>query len=234
MDVSEKAAMEAQVEKSTADNDLAISENSSVAPVIIEELDENAIDSLDMDINEFVEAKALQVKEVPDVIPNCTFSSSCRCNKDIVDAEDQDTSLTADEEDRLTKQFLNGELTFSEYSSRMDQDIDLETIENDTSRYVSRCLNRIGKITFDPTFRKTIGFDNRIAVQKIVEPKPYKTNNVRQKKKKRVLPPVLQGLMGEANLRFAKGEVDLAAQICMEIIRQVLSMYRHDSNIYMV
>jgi len=30
--------------------------------------------------------------------------------------------------------------------------------------------------------------------------------------------------MGEANLRFAKGEVDLAAQICMEIIRQVFSM----------
>lgn len=73
-------------------------------------------------------------------------------------------------------------------------------------------------------FRRTIGFD-RVTVQKIVEQKSYKTNNMRQKKKRRVLPPVLQGLMGEANLRFAKGEVDLAAQICMEIIRQVLSMY---------
>lgn len=81
------------------------------------------------------------------------------------------------------------------------------------------------KIILDP-FRKTIGFD-RVAVQKIVEQKPYKASNVRQKKKRRVLPPVLQGLMGEANLRFAKGEIDLAAQICMEIIRQVLSMYRH-------
>ena len=49
--------------------------------------------------------------------------------------EDQDMLLTIDEEDQLTKQFLNGELTFSEYSSRMDQDTDLEMIENDTSRY---------------------------------------------------------------------------------------------------
>lgn len=72
----------------------------------------------------------------------------------------------------------------------------------------------------DPTFRRTIEFD-RVTVQKLVEPKPYRATNVRQKKKRRVLPPVLQGLMGEANLRFAKGEVDLAAQICMEIIRQV-------------
>ncbi|XP_071560838.1 general transcription factor 3C polypeptide 3-like isoform X1 [Temnothorax nylanderi] len=218
VDVVEKTAMEVEGEKSTADDSLAISENSSVAPVIIEELDESAISSMDMDINEFVEAKALQIKEVTDVIPNCAFSLSCNYNKDIADAEDQDTSLTADEEDRLTKQFLNGELTFSEYSSRMDQDIDLETIESDASR-------------------RTIGFDH-VAVQKIMEPKPHKANNVRQKRKKRVLPPVLQGLMGEANLRFAKGEEELAGQICMEIIRQVPSapepfqtlamIYEHD------
>lgn len=132
MDVIEKTAME--VEKSTTD-DGPISENNTVAPVIIEELDESAINSMDMDINEFVEAKALQIREVTDIIPNCAFSSLYNSNKDVMDVEDQDTSLTADEEDRLTKQFLNGELTFSEYSSRMDQDIDLETVESDTSRY---------------------------------------------------------------------------------------------------
>ncbi|XP_071569264.1 general transcription factor 3C polypeptide 3-like isoform X1 [Temnothorax nylanderi] len=207
VDVVEKTAMEVEREKSTADDSLAISENSSsVAPVIIEELDESAISSMGMDINEFVEAEVLQIKEVTDVIPNCAFSLSCNYNKDIVDAEDQDTSLTADEKDRLIKhaQFLNGELTFSEYSSRMDQDIDLETIESDASR-------------------RTIGFDHVADVQKIMEPKPHKANNGRQKRKRRVLPPVLQGLMGEANLRYVKGENELAAQICMEIIRQVPS-----------
>ncbi|XP_011067135.1 PREDICTED: general transcription factor 3C polypeptide 3 isoform X1 [Acromyrmex echinatior] len=203
MDVIEKIAMEVQLEKSTADDNLAVSGNSNVASVIIEELDENAINSMDMDINEFVEAKALQIRDVTDVIPNSTFSPSCNFNKGNMDMEDQDMSLTIDEEDQLTKQFLNGELTFSEYSSRMDQDTDLEMIENDTSRTTS-------------------GFDH-ITVQKGVEQKQHKTINVRQKKKRRILPPVLQGLMGEANLRFAKGEVDLAAKICMEIIRQVPS-----------
>jgi len=135
MDIIEKTTMEVELEKSTADDSMVISGNSSVAPVIIEELDESAINSMNMDINEFVEAKALQIREVMDVNPNSKFSLSCNSNKDNMDVEDQDTSLTADEEDQLTKQFLNGELTFSEYSSRMDQDIDLEMIENDTSRY---------------------------------------------------------------------------------------------------
>lgn len=143
MDIAEKTAMEVElvVEKSISNDSLTINENTSVAPVIIEELDESAISSMDMDINEFVEAKALQIKEVGDVIPNySTFSPLYNSNKDVIDVEDQETALTVDEEDRLTKQFLNGELTFSEYSSRMDQDIDQETIENDTSRYSRRYL----------------------------------------------------------------------------------------------
>lgn len=135
MDIIEEAAMDVELEKSTVNDSIVINDDSTVAPVIIEELDEGAINSMDMDINEFIEAKALQIEEVKDIIPNYTPSSSGNSNKDIMDTEDQDMLLTADEEDRLTKQFLNGELTFSEYSSRMDQDIDVEAIENDNSRY---------------------------------------------------------------------------------------------------
>lgn len=137
MDVVKEAAMDVELEKSTVNDSLVINDNSTVT-VIIEELDENAINSMDMDINEFVEAKALQIQEVKDIIPNYTSSPSCSSNKDIIDAEDQDMSLTADEEEQLTKQFLNGELTFSEYSSKMDQDIDVEIVENDDSRYDSK------------------------------------------------------------------------------------------------
>lgn len=222
-DITESVPMEVELEKST--ENLVISDD-TVAPVIIEELDENAISSMDMDLNEFVEAQALQIQEVKE-IPNT--GSSCRANKD-TDTEDQ-MSLTPDEEDQLTKQFLNGELTFSEYSSKMDQDIDMETLENDNIRYDSANTVHLFssssyKIIFNPTFRKNTEID-RVAVQKIKQ-KSHKTSNVqqvRQKKKRRILPPVLQGLMGEANLRYAKGEVDLAGQICMEIIRQVLLTY---------
>lgn len=76
-DTIEKTVMEMELEKSATNHSLAISGNSSVAPVIIEELDESAISSMDMDINEFVEAQALQIREVTDVIPNSTLSLSC-------------------------------------------------------------------------------------------------------------------------------------------------------------
>lgn len=82
-------------------------------------------------------------------------------------------------------------------------------------------------------FRKNVGID-RVTVQKVAEQKTHVVNTtqqVRQRKKRRILPQVLQGLMGEANLRFAKGEVDIAVKMCMEIIRQVHSIYRI-SNIF--
>lgn len=36
-----------------------------------------------------------------------------------------------------------------------------------------------------------------------------------------MLPPALQGLMGEANLCYARGQTGLAEKLCFEIIRQV-------------
>lgn len=43
-------------------------------------------------------------------------------------------------------------------------------------------------------------------------PKPAKVNSK--------LPPSLRGLMGEANLQFARGKTELAKKMCFEIIRQ--------------
>ena len=40
------------------------------------------------------------------------------------------------------------------------------------------------------------------------------------KKIKRSLPPALQGLMGQANLCFARGDAAMAEKLCLEIIRQ--------------
>lgn len=49
-----------------------------------------------------------------------------------------------------------------------------------------------------------------------------KVSSTRYKRTKKTLPPVLKGLMGEANLRLARGEVEMATTICMEIIRYYL------------
>jgi len=129
IDNTEKSAMTPQ--KSSAIDDLIIDENVTVAPVTIEELDESTAYSLNVNMNEFVETTALRVQEMMDI---CPPSPSRNSNKETLDTEDQDTTLTADEEDRLTKQFLNGELTFSEYSSKMDRDVDLEAMDVDDAR----------------------------------------------------------------------------------------------------
>ena len=42
----------------------------------------------------------------------------------------------------------------------------------------------------------------------------------RAKRKRRLLPPALQGLMGEANLTYARGDFATAEKMCLEVIRQ--------------
>lgn len=114
---------------------MAFDEKSAIAPVIIEELDENALNNMNVDMTEFIEAQALEIEDVPQNVISDVYSRQSTSAMDITtEEEDHDLLITADEEDQLTKQFLNGELTFSEYSSRMDQDIDLETAEFDFSR----------------------------------------------------------------------------------------------------
>lgn len=114
---------------------MAFDEKSAIAPVIIEELDENALNNMNVDITEFIEAQALEIEDVPQNVISDVYSRQSTSAMDITtEEEDHDLLITADEEDQLTKQFLNGELTFSEYSSRMDQDVDLETAEFDFSR----------------------------------------------------------------------------------------------------
>ncbi|XP_076755883.1 general transcription factor 3C polypeptide 3 isoform X1 [Xylocopa sonorina] len=205
--MNEEELVEINFPSPTRKGNMTVNEGSTIAPVIIEELDENALDNMNVDIAEFVEAKALEIKDIPENVITNVYSEQSNCTMDVtLEAENQDILLTPEEEDQLTKQFLNGELTFSEYSSRMDQDIDLETAETDSSRN---------------------DFENEEAeANKATHSKMSKSSSggyARYKRKKRTLPLALQGLMGEANLRFARGDTELAAQICMEIIRQVPS-----------
>ncbi|XP_012285409.1 general transcription factor 3C polypeptide 3 [Orussus abietinus] len=196
-----------QLQQSGANSPVIINENSMLAPVVIEELDESVISSMDVDMTEFIEAEALEAHEVPGLIAASGNEPNQSNNFTDVpsDAERQEV-LTADEEDRLTKQFLNGELTFSEYSFRMDQSVETEVVDSEVSRKA---------------------FENELMASKQFGiSKSQKSTNVSQtksKRRRRILPPALKGLMGEANLRFARGEVDLAVQMCMEIIRQVPS-----------
>ena len=106
------------------DDPLVANRKSVLAPVIIEELDESAINEMNMDIGEFVEAKALKFQAVSEKINRSLGPvEPPSINEDAIDiidiAEEQDT-VEASREDQLTQQFLNGKLTFTEYSLKMD------------------------------------------------------------------------------------------------------------------
>ncbi|CAG5083170.1 Similar to GTF3C3: General transcription factor 3C polypeptide 3 (Homo sapiens), partial [Cotesia congregata] len=143
-----------------------------IAPVIIEELSQ--VDALRVDINEFVEA----------TICHLPADSSNRDEEDnnlvietgqASDDEDNQT-MTPEEEARITRQFLNGEMSFSDFSLLMDRGAD-----------------------GDP--------------QQVAE----------NQNRRLQLPTALKGLMGEANLQYARGHNEVAIRMCMEIIREVPS-----------
>ncbi|XP_073993171.1 general transcription factor 3C polypeptide 3 [Rhodnius prolixus] len=102
-----------------------------------------------------------------------------------------------EEEQVLVNKFLDGEMNFNEYIKNVSGDIE----------EVDFCGNDLMTQQFEtqsPNKKEVIYSQSR---------KIKKTN--------RKLPPALKGLMGEANLRVAKGDNETAVKICLEIIRQV-------------
>ncbi|CAG9772201.1 unnamed protein product [Ceutorhynchus assimilis] len=62
-------------------------------------------------------------------------------------------------------------------------------------------------------------------VQDPDDPSDEETEPVPRKAKPSKLPPSLRGLMGEANIRFARGEIELSKKMCFEVIRQAPEAY---------
>ncbi|XP_068626605.1 general transcription factor 3C polypeptide 3 [Battus philenor] len=116
-----------------------------------------------------------------------------------------------DVENDLTNKFLSGEMSFAEYSSEWYSGDDEEETED------------LNKLSDD---------DSRPTVQQV-----GKTGQRRRKFTR--LSPVLLGLMGEANLRFVRGDKETAERMCHEIIKQIptapepyqtlAQIYEHDA-----
>lgn len=128
------------------------------------------------------------------------------------DSNDEDTdltkhdqsSITKEKESELTNNFLDGKLSFSEYASLMEGD-EVED-SGDTPYSMSSAI---------------VDAFERDLVEATQSKKKKKSVIGQQKRRRRALPPALLGLMGEANLRYARGEKEVAISMCLEIIRQV-------------
>ncbi|XP_031635325.1 general transcription factor 3C polypeptide 3 [Contarinia nasturtii] len=126
------------------------------------------------------------------------------------------------DEGNLIKRLMNGELSFSEYNKEMDESnisdddnmIDEDVIEEEIMMRKDKSKSRASKY-FEAELHKT----RKDAMRGILKGR-VRMRDGRQRRRC-VLPAALQGLMGEANLRFARGQNDLAEKVCLEIIRQV-------------
>ncbi|KAF0289805.1 General transcription factor 3C polypeptide 3 [Amphibalanus amphitrite] len=125
----------------------------------------------------------------------------------------------AAEGQELTNKYLRGELSFTEYAqllaaedddpTELDGELDLD--ELDSGGDAASTAGGEGPASVVPS---GAGDDdeNMTARESI--------RSQRRLLKRRTLPAVLQGMMGEANLRYARGDTEDAETICKEIIRQ--------------
>lgn len=105
----------------------------------------------------------------------------------------------------FVKKFINKEISYDEYARNMgtvdDDDNEEDDSEGEESEG-SEDTSIMGKI-------KQQGKRHAL-----------KAETHHAKKTKRALPPALQGMMGQANLCYVKGETEMAERLCLEIIRQ--------------
>jgi general transcription factor 3C polypeptide 3 (transcription factor C subunit 4) len=103
----------------------------------------------------------------------------------------------------LLKKFMNNEISYNDYMRKMGSveetadDVDSPSASSDDSN--------------DTPMQR---------VKKQGKKHAAKAETHHAKKTKRALPPALQGLMGQANLCFARGDSTMAEKLCLEIIRQ--------------
>lgn len=123
-----------QLSQSPENSGMIIDEESILAPVIIEELEESEIRTMDVDINEFVEAKALEVCQVTDT-DEIDEDTELITDYEVDMSDNEDNrGLTQEEEVRWVKRYINGEVTFSEYSKQIFVNNDEEAADADEMR----------------------------------------------------------------------------------------------------
>ncbi|CAH0380896.1 unnamed protein product [Bemisia tabaci] len=139
---------------------------------------------------------------------------SCDEGSDFSPLQDppEDTSLPDDPPQEVTlppsgeliDRFLKGDIDFAQYAEQMG-DGDLEGGEDDEALVSEVATNLNIKTVSKPTS------DGSPAKKRISR---SKRDRVPKK-----LPPALVGLMGEANVCYARGDISAATEMCLEVIR---------------
>lgn len=191
---------------------------------IIEEVDTSAIP--ECELSEFVETDEIPIVLNSEELKNYSDSDHLPSNNESsADSDDFDRASKSSEQhpsrshgksrkrkpkmsgkskSAFVKKFINKEISYDEYARNMGSVDDDENDEDDTDGDESDGSE-------DTIMGKIKQQGKRHAI---------KAETHHAKKTKRALPPALQGLMGQANLCYAKGDSEMAEKLCLEIIRQ--------------
>lgn len=179
--------------------------------VIMEEINEDDLEMIGS--GDFVEAHTVNMDdgEIKDDDYKLIIDEDFDSDSDIEEQQSfseclDDEIVTKEQEKELTNRFLNGELTFSEYAALMEGS---EVDDGADAQFVGSNATSVAD-AFEKEFKESSRLKGK---------RRGARDGVR--KRRRILPPALQGLMGEANLRYARGEREMAVKMCLEIIRQV-------------
>ncbi|XP_035789013.1 general transcription factor 3C polypeptide 3-like [Anopheles albimanus] len=186
--------------------------------VEIEEIDVYEMD--EADLKQFVEVHDLPrpMNALPVTKTEPAPSTSKAGASSSAQSESETDEENTQQRETLIKKLVAREITYSQYQEQMHQedDFDEEEVDQERSReWVSSGF----EIDYRTARRDAMKGNLQGPVQTTVEGKSTK------RRQRRFLPPALQGLMGEANLCYARGDTSTAKDLCLEIIRQVPLAY---------
>lgn len=187
--------------------------------VVMEELD-RSLSSNDSD--DFIHQ--LEMTLAPAITATATTSSTS------IPARIRVRELPVEQEEQLIKRLIDGDLTFNDYNQQIGQivddniidvDDDDEDDDNDNSdddKHFENAADTVGSSS--RSFEQELLQSRRDAIRGNLQGHKIDVDGKVQRRRC-VLPIALQGLMGEANLCYARGQTELAEKVCFEIIRQV-------------
>lgn len=135
----------------------------------------------------------------------------------------ENVPANTEEEGILIKKLMSGELTFSEYNKEIDINPNTSDDDDEVDHMIDEEFGESNTHTMKNKASKNFELELHKSRKDAMRGNLKGRIKMRDGRQRRrcVLPAALQGLMGEANLRYARGQNELAEKVCLEIIRQV-------------
>ncbi|XP_065087673.1 general transcription factor 3C polypeptide 3 [Ochlerotatus camptorhynchus] len=197
---------------------MSSAEPSEADSVVVEEIDEMQLDP--QELSQFVETSSISLPGEPGASiimpPGRRLRSSTVASNSSAPSESETDDESPQQNEVWIKKFVAGEISYTEYQARMQPsgEMELEDEELAARRKSSRKSTR---------FEKDLSVQRKDALRGNLQgPTQVKVDGkTSMKRHRRFLPPALQGLMGQANLCYARGESEMAKKLCLEIVRQM-------------